>query len=50
MINYVVLLQNTEKEVIYGPDVYHETPKVSQSCQFIDQLTIVDTSYMSAKL
>ena len=41
MINYVVLLQNTEKEIIYGPDtcVYQETPKVSgSSCQFIKQL------------
>jgi len=31
MINYVVLIQNTEKEIIYSLGKYHETLKVSQS-------------------
>lgn len=31
MINYVVLLQNTGKEIIYSPDIYHETPNSENS-------------------
>ena len=45
MINYVVLLQNTEKEIIYSPDLYHETPPSLTVFLPIHKTTLVDMSY-----